>query len=113
LTPEAIDPRRQDFFRRTVEQRQHFKTSNEPLSHFLKTLANAGSYGLFVEVTPESQPQPASVAVFSGDASFESPALSVVERPGRWYFPPIAALITAGGRLRGRRVRRATLRRLN
>ena len=95
----AIDPRGQDFFRRAVEQKQHFKTSNKPLSDFLKTLANAGSYGLFVEVTPEAQPQPASVAVFSGDTSFESPALPVVERPGRWYFPPIAALITAGGRL--------------
>ena len=95
----TIDPRRHDFFRHTVEQRQHFKTSNEPLSAFLKTLANSGSYGLFVEVTPEAQSQPTSVAVFSGDSSFQSPALSTVERPGRWYFPPIAALITSGGRL--------------
>src|SRR5260370_23807127 len=23
----------------------------------------------------------------------------MVEQPGRWYFPPLAALITAGGRL--------------
>ena len=95
----GIDPRRHDFFRRTVEQRQRFKTDNEPLAAFLKTLANSGSYGLFVEVTPEAQAQPTSVTVFSGDTSFESPALPVIERPGRWYFPPIAALITSGGRL--------------
>lgn len=95
----AIDPRRHDFFRHAVEQRQHYKNTNEPLSAFLKTLATSGSYGLFVEVTPEAQSQPTSVAVFSGDASFESPALSILERPGRWYFPPIAALITSGGRL--------------
>jgi hypothetical protein len=95
----AINPRRHDFFRYTVEQRQHFKRTNEPLAQFLKTLANSGSYGLFVEVTPEAQAQPTSVAVFSGDTSFESPALPIIERPGRWYFPPIAALITSGGRL--------------
>jgi hypothetical protein len=50
-------------------------------------------------VTPEAQAQPVSVHVHSGNTSFDSPPLAVVERPGRWYFPPIAALITAGGRL--------------
>jgi hypothetical protein len=95
----TIDPRRQDFFRHTVEQRQHHKSTIEPLSSFLKTVANSGSYGLFVEVTPEAQASPTAVKVFSGDAKFESPLLSIVERPGRWYSPPLAALITAGGRL--------------
>jgi hypothetical protein len=54
---------------------------------------------LFVEVTPEAQARPVSVHVHSGNTSFDTPPLAVVERPGRWYFPPIAALITAGGRL--------------
>jgi hypothetical protein len=94
-----IDPRSHDFFRHVVEQRQRHKGSDEPLAKFLKTLANAGSYGLFVEVTPEAQSKPVSVRVYSGNASFDTPPLPVVERPGRWYFPPIAALITAGGRL--------------
>lgn len=92
-----IDPRRHDFFRHVVEQRQRHKKSDEPLAKFLKTLANAGSYGLFVEVTPEAQSKPTSVHVHSGNTSFDTPPLAVVERPGRWYFPPIAALITAGG----------------
>ena len=39
-----IDPRRHDFFRHVVEQRQRHKSSDEPLAKFLKTLANAGSY---------------------------------------------------------------------
>jgi hypothetical protein len=94
-----IDPRRHDFFCHTVEQRRYHRPTNEQLSAFLKTLGNAGSYGLFVEVTPEAQANATAVKVFSGDTSFESPSLSIVERPGRWYFPPIAALITAGGRL--------------
>jgi hypothetical protein len=94
-----INPRQDDFFRHVVEQRQRHKNTDEPLARFLKTVGNSGSYGLFVEVTPEAQSKPKSVRVFSGNASFETPPLPVVERPGRWYFPPIAALITAGGRL--------------
>lgn len=54
---------------------------------------------MFVEVTPEAQAKPVSVHVHSGNTSFDTPPLAVVERQGRWYFPPIAALITAGGRL--------------
>jgi len=94
-----IDPRRQDFFCKTVEQRQHYKSTNEPLSHCLKTLGNSGSYGLFVEVISEGHASPTAVKVCSGEVAFDSPSLSIVERPGPWYFPPLAALITAGGRL--------------
>jgi hypothetical protein len=94
-----IDARENDFFRHVVEQRQRYKGSDEPLAKFLKTLANAGSYGLFVEVTPEGQAKPVAVRMFSGQTSFETPPTALVERPGRWYFPPIGALITSGGRL--------------
>jgi hypothetical protein len=93
----TINPKTDDFFRHVIEQRKLHK-SNESLGHFLKILANAGSYGLFVELTPEKPKKPANIKVFSGQESF--PQLSnVLENQGRWYFPPIAALITAGGRL--------------
>jgi hypothetical protein len=36
--------------------------------------------------------------VFSGDKHFEQEG-SIVESHGQWYFPPVASLITAGGRL--------------
>ena len=68
-----IDPRRHDFFCHVVEQRQRHKKSDEPLAKFLKTLANAGSCGLFVEVTPEAQAKPVSVHVHSGTTSFDTP----------------------------------------
>jgi len=93
----TINPKTDDFFRHVIEQRKLHK-SNESLSHFLKILANAGSYGLFVELTPEKRKKPTNIKVFSGQESF--PQLSdVLENQGRWYFPPVAALITAGGRL--------------
>ncbi|MBZ5632013.1 MAG: hypothetical protein LAO55_02690 [Acidobacteriia bacterium] len=92
-----IDPRKHDCFRHAVEQRKSKKT-NPATSRFLKIFANSGSYGLFVEVTPEKLPKPATIGVFSGQQVFEQ-RTAVIERQGRWYFPPIAALITAGGRL--------------
>jgi hypothetical protein len=93
----TINPKTDDFFRHVIEQRKRHK-SNKSLGHFLKILANAGSYGLFVELTPEKPKKPTNIKVFSGQASFPQMS-SVLENQGRWYFPPIAALITAGGRL--------------
>jgi hypothetical protein len=93
----TINPKTDDFFRHVIEQRKRHQ-SNKSLAHFLKILANAGSYGLFVELTPENPKKPTNIKVFSGQESF--PQMSnVLENQGRWYFPPIAALITAGGRL--------------
>ena len=93
----TINPTTEDVFCHVIEQRKLHKW-NESLSHFLKILANAGSYGLFVELTPQKSPNPGNIKVFSGQTSF-SQLSSVLENQGRWYFPPIAALITAGGRL--------------
>jgi hypothetical protein len=92
-----IEPVRDDFFRYVIEQRVRNK-SNPVLDQFLKVLANSGSYGLFVEVTPETTRKPASVNVFSGNNHFQNGSTSI-ESHGDWYFPPIASLITAGGRL--------------
>jgi hypothetical protein len=92
-----IEPSQDDFFRYVIEQRVRHK-SNRVLEPFLKVLANSGSYGLFVEVTPETTRKSTVVEVFSGDKHFEQQGL-YIESHGHWYFPPIASLITAGGRL--------------
>jgi hypothetical protein len=94
----TIDPRKHDFFRYVVEQRQTVKKTNKPLSDFLKTLANSGSYGKFVEVNPERHAKAVEVRLFTGHRVRRVPT-RIVEDHGRWYFPPVAALITAGGRL--------------
>lgn len=108
-----IDPRYDDFFKLVIEARARVKTDRslpetdrEALGYFLKILASAGSYGLFVEVNPErvgtdrktGKPARAKIRVSSGEQVFEqtSPA---IEAPGPWYFPLFASLITAGGRL--------------
>lgn len=61
-------------------------------------LANSGSYGLFVEVNTETNSKESYVRYFSGEKSGRK-LTSYVEKPGAWYFPPLASLITSGGRL--------------
>ena len=94
----AIDPVKDDFYRHVIEQKSLHKSTNRGLANFLKTVANSGSYGLFVQLDSEDLREPTDVQVFSGEQHFERP-YSVVEKSGPWYFPPLASLITAGGRL--------------
>jgi hypothetical protein len=93
-----VDPRKHDLFQIMVEQKQVYKTSNEALSYFLKICANSTSYGMFYELTPQKRFNPVKVKVFSGEHSHQQ-SVTVIEKPGEWYFPPIAALITGGAHL--------------
>jgi len=93
-----VDPVKEDFYRRVIEQRILHKPKNKPLADFLKVLANSGSYGLFVEVNTETNTKDKKVRYFSGEKSGRK-LTNYVEKPGAWYFPPLASLITAGGRL--------------
>jgi hypothetical protein len=93
-----VDPRTDDLFRVMVEQKQVHKESDEALSYFLKICANSTSYGMFYELTPEKLFKAAKVKVFSGEHSHEQ-TVTTREKPGEWYFPPIAALITGGAHL--------------
>jgi hypothetical protein len=92
-----IDPRKEDFFRRVVEERKKFP-KDDPMEYFLKIFASSGSYGLFVEVNEKELDEPAAVGVFSGEHSHEE-AAKEIEEPGRWYSPILGSLIAAGGRL--------------
>jgi hypothetical protein len=99
----AIDPAKDDFFREVIRARGRVKadpTLPEPernaLQLFLKILANATSYGVFVELNRQDG-ETAEVEVFGGErfaTKVEAP-----EEPGDCYFPPLAALITGGARL--------------
>ena len=94
-----IDPYRDDFFRKVIEERKS-KDKSDPLYYFLKILANAGCYGIYAEVNRHQtgKNDRKTVHIFSGEEK-RTIRTSVVEQPGSWYFPPISALITAGGRL--------------
>jgi hypothetical protein len=93
-----IDPAKDDFYRRIIEQRFSHKAQNKALADFLKVLANSGSYGLFVEVNTETKKKETNVSYFSGERKGKRTS-AYIEKPGAWYFPPLTSLITSGGRL--------------
>jgi hypothetical protein len=95
----SIDPYADDFFRKVIEERKS-KDKSDPLYYFLKILANAGCYGIYAEVNrvQSGKNDRKKIGIFSGEES-RTEFTCTVEAPGPWYFPPVSALITAGGRL--------------
>ncbi len=95
----SIDPYRDDFFRKVIEEREG-KQKTDPLYYFLKILANAGCYGISAEVNKlqVGKNDAKKIGIFSGELS-GTERTCTMEVPGPWYFPPVASLITAGGRL--------------
>jgi len=94
-----IDPGHDDIFRKIIEERRRNQNDKE-LYQWLKLFANS-IYGCFVELNPEtlSRRNAARVRVYSGEKPYTTNKRTVVERPGKWYAPYLAALITSGGRL--------------
>jgi hypothetical protein len=66
----------------------------------LKILANAGCYGIYAEVNRDQLGKNSAkkIGIFSGEES-RTEETCIVEPSDPWYFPPVASLITAGGRL--------------
>ncbi|MFI5420221.1 MAG: hypothetical protein ACHQ1H_04580, partial [Nitrososphaerales archaeon] len=91
-----IDPYKDDLFRKVIEQRKLHK-SDKDFYYWLKILANS-IYGFFVELIPEIQNQNVPLQVFSGEKNFRDSS-DVIEKPGAWFFPPFASLITSAGQL--------------
>jgi hypothetical protein len=95
-----FDPRKpkDDFFRAVIEERKNLPKSH-PHYLLLKIIANS-LYGIFAELNKYEygEKRPQELDVFSGEHKHKETTFAV-ERPGKWQFPPAAALITAGGRL--------------
>jgi DNA polymerase type B, organellar and viral len=103
----AIDPVKDDFFRTVIERRKALSSmkglspeDRKRLDRFLKVLANSGSYGIYAQLDridlPGSEKEELSVYGLNGPFVAST---NTVERPGEFYFPPLAALIASGARL--------------
>jgi hypothetical protein len=111
----AVDPYKDDFYKRVIELRRRVKAelkqaerrdkgSQETKSLdmdqlALKILANATSYGIFIELNVEdADKEDAPITLFtSQDRRLVEP--SKREEPGRYYHPLLATLITGAARL--------------
>jgi hypothetical protein len=100
-----IDPRTDTIFKRVIEERyriQHDISLSAPergaLDRFLKTFANATSYGIHAELNRDEPAARAFLADIYADQQFQAP-IKAEEKPGRYFFMPLATLITAASRL--------------
>jgi len=99
-----VDPYRDNFFQALVEERQRVKLNPKIgesekywLANSLKLTVNVDSYGLYPELNPDPDKAEADVMVYA-DRVFRSKA-TFFENPGRYYFPIISTLVTAGAHL--------------
>ena len=104
----AVDPGRENLFKTVIEERQRIKkdprlskAERDRDQLFLKIFANAGSYGVFVEMNRKELRSGDSerLSLYGREGRFDSRSNSP-EEPGEYCFPPVAALITAGARLK-------------
>jgi hypothetical protein len=89
----CINPNKDDFFRRIIEQRKA-NESNKILKHGLKVIANSGAYGIWVQLDERHEYKKILLQVFSGEHQDEIETQDR-EAEGPWYFPPVAHGSTA------------------
>ena len=95
-----LDPRKQ-IFKTVVEERQRYRVDNPALAQALKILANSGAYGIYAEinVAPSAERKgERSVGTWYADIG---PVTGEThdERPGRFFNPVLASLVTGAARL--------------
>jgi hypothetical protein len=105
-----VHPGEDDFYRTVIDRRQTVKgerdeaggnrrgaLDSEQLA--LKILANATSYGIFIEMIVEDLESPEVVACYGVDGGGFPTTSSVQEKPGPFFHPLLATLITGAARL--------------
>jgi hypothetical protein len=108
-----VDPATDDFYARLIDLRTEVKRDLETAraagehdratrldaeQQALKIMANATSYGIFVELNVTEYAKPQSVTCYGGGGPFET-RTPTVEEPGRYFHPLLGTLITGAARL--------------
>lgn len=105
-----VDPSKDDFYRSLIDLRiavrnqerkatgtDKAKLDAEQLA--LKILANATSYGIFVELNVEELPGRKTFQRFVATGKAESVSSDKIEEPGNYFHPLLGTLITGAARL--------------
>ena len=106
----CINPTKDDFYKRLIELRHETKSEMhgadameidhlDTAQHNLKILANSTSYGIFVEINVSDAKSGTKAAVHSGDDDTYEVWPSKIEKPGTYFNPLLASLITGAARL--------------
>ncbi len=104
-----VDPRAQDFFNFDIRERNKVKKGLPPydklsdsergtLQKFLKLLANSCSYGIYAQMNLEEAETQQDVILYTGLGPLQVKTARY-EKPGDFFFAPMATLITSASRL--------------
>jgi hypothetical protein len=106
-----VDPYKDDFYRRLIELRQQIKqqmktpgiegdkkATLDAYQQAAKITANATSYGIFVELNVGPATKPEVLTCYGINQPFET-RVRAVEKPGSYFHPLLATLITGAARL--------------
>jgi hypothetical protein len=95
-----LDPRKQ-IFKTVVEERQRYKDANPALAQALKILANSGAYGIYAEINVAPSSKRKDEQSFGAWYADIGPVFGEThdERPGRFFNPVLASLVTGAARL--------------
>ncbi len=94
-----IDPARDDFFARTIDLRDDAKAKGDPTEKAIKIIANATSYGIFIEIIRDDAPKPEPLHVFGPDGERQAISSTALEQPGNFFSPMLGVFITGAARL--------------
>lgn len=101
-----VDPQHEDFFKVVIEERKRVAKRSDLstvdkslLDKALKVTANATSYGIYAETNRQESDEKRSVTCYGIDPAPFICNVHHPEVPGRYCFPPLAALITGAARL--------------
>ena len=101
-----VNPRKQDFFRVAIEERQRLRkrtdismTEKQRLDKALKVLANASSYGIYAEMHRQESDRKQNVTCHGIDSEPFHCRVAHPDVPGEYCFAPLGSLITGAARL--------------
>lgn len=94
-----VDPLKDDVFARFVDLRDDAKAARDPLQHAIKIIANATSYGVFIEIIRDDAPKSEPIIVCGPDGVSREARSKAIENPGRYFHPLLSVLITGAARL--------------
>lgn len=105
-----VDPTATDFFKRVIElrkasQERMASASGDELAdldtkqHQLKICANSTSYGIFMQVNVARRSKHFTATVFGQDGQSFERETDKAEKPGQFFHPLLASLITGAARL--------------
>lgn len=105
-----VDPVETDFFRRVIELRKatqgHMASASgdelealDSEQHALKICANSTSYGIWMQVNVAKRAKPFSATIYGYDGKPFTREINKAEKPGEYFHPLLASLITGAARL--------------